>query len=262
MPEGPPAPTGASVTLTNTGAAGITSAAIGFDTVFFGQPLRFWHKGRLVGLDNPLLPGEVACTQPAPRLVSGSRISLDQFGSFEAVYIDVLAGDPATPPVSLDGDSYAIRHNGVSGTLSVVTESPCESRDRLLPEGPKSPVRLSGSASASHPGSITISWAENPQSDIFGYAVYMGRNPSGPFVRRAWLLPEASFADTQTTDGASYYYAVTAINSWGQESPKSSVLRVTSEDFTPPSPPSGLQVAELARGAGRRPAGMDDKRRR
>ena len=248
--EAQPAPTGASVTLTNTGTASITSAAVGFDTVFFGQPLRFWYEGRLVGLDNPLPTGEVACTQPAPRLVSGSVLSLDQFGSFEAVYIDALANDSATTAATVDGEGYIFDHNGISGTLEVASESPCESGDRLLPEGPKAPVSLSGSASGSHPGSITLNWAANPETDIFGYAVYMGRNVSGPFVRRAWLLPETSFADTQTTDGASYYYAVTAINAWGQESPKSAVLRVPSQDFTPPDPPSGLQVADLDREVG------------
>ncbi len=243
--EAPPAPTGASVTLTNTGTASITSAAVGFDTVFFGQPLRFWYRGRLVGLDNPLPSGEIACTQPAPRLVSGSSLSLDQFGSFEAVYVDVLAGDPATTAVAIDEEPYYFDYNGISGTLEVLSKSSCESSDRLFPEGPKAPLALDGNASGSHPGSITISWVENSESDIFGYAVYMSRTTSGPFVRRAWLLPDTSFADTQTTDGASYYYAVTAINSWGQESPKSTVLRVPSQDFTPPRPPSGLQVASL-----------------
>ena len=248
--EAPPAPTGASVTLTNTGASSITSAAVGFDTVFFGQPLRFWYQGRLVGLDNPLPPGAFACTQSAPRLITGSEVSLDQFGSFEAVYIDVLAGDAATPAVEVDGDPYRFDYNGTSGKLDVVSESPCDSSDRLLPEGPKAPIGLGGNASASHPGSITLNWSESAESDIFGYAVYMGRSTSGPFVRRAWLLPETTFADTRATDGASYYYAVTAINSWGQESPKSAVFRVPSQDFTPPNPPSGLQVTELSREEG------------
>ena len=249
--EAPPAPTGASVTLVNSGTANITSAAVGFDTVFFGQPLRFWYRGRLVGLDNPLPPDEIACTQPAPRLVAGSSLTLDQFGSFEAVHIDVLAQDATTPPVSVDGDPYIFNFNGLSGRLEIVSESPCQIGDRLLPEGPKAPFGLNGRASDSHPGSITIGWAENAEADIFGYAVYMGRTPSGPFVRRAWLLPDVSFDDTQTTDGASYYYAVTAINSWGQESPKSAVLRVPSRDFTPPRPPTGVHVTSIDRTEGR-----------
>ena len=78
----------------------------------------------------------------------------------------------------------------------------------------------------------------------------MSRNSSGPFVRRAWLLSDSEYADTGRTDGSSYYYVVTAINSWGLESPKSAVVRVPSQDFTPPAPPADLRVASFDRSAG------------
>ena len=253
--EGPPSPSGASAALENTGSASITSAAVGFDTVFLGQPLRFWYKERLIDRDNPLPSGAVACTQPAPGLVSGSRLTLDQIGSFEVVYLNKLAsGSSGTETVQVDGEAYSFDFNGdgsgAAGSLSVVSHSPCEGSGRLLPEGPRAPVGLGAEASRSHPGSITLDWADNTESDIFGYAVYLSRSRSGPFVRRAWLLPESGYGDAGTTDGASYYYSVTAINSWGLESPMSAVLRVRSQDFTPPKPPSGLRVATFDRDDG------------
>ena len=246
-----PAPTGNTVVLQNTGSAGITSAAIGFNTVNFGQPLRFWHNGRLIDRDNPLPSGKLACTQPAPRLIYGSQLTVDQIGSFESVYLNSLADDEETAAVSVDNESYRFGFSGgIAGSFSVVSQSPCEASTRLLSEGPRAPSGLSAEASQSYPGSITLDWRANPESDIFGYAVYMSRNSSGPFVRRAWLLSDSEYADTGRTDGSSYYYVVTAINSWGLESPKSAVVRVPSQDFTPPAPPADLRVASFDRSAG------------
>ncbi len=246
-----PAPAGNVVVLENTGSTSITLAAVGFDRVYSGQPLRFWREGRLIDRDNPLPVGESACTQPAPGLVSGARLTLDQMGSFEAVYLNTLAGNQATAPVSVDAGAYRLDLDGeVAGSFSVVSRSPCEGSARLLPEGPRAPSGISGVSSGAYPGSITLDWGDNSESDIFGYAVYASRSKHGPFVRQAWLLPESAYANTGRTDGSSYYYAVTAINSWGVESPKSEVVRVTSQDFTPPEPPSQLRVTSVDRKAG------------
>ena len=250
----PPALSGPVVALENTGSASITSAAVGFNTVNFGQPLRFWYNGRLIDRDNPLPGGATACTQSAPALTSGSRLTLDQIGSFGAIYLNTLAGR-ATAPVVRNGNrvfgfDFGGVGSGIAGSFTVISQSPCDQSDRLLPEGPRAPRDLKAEASETYPGSITLNWADNTESDISGYAVYVSRGIAGPFTRRAWLLPESGYADLGETDGASYYYAVTAINSWGLESPKSAVFRVQSLDFTPPEPPSGLRVAALDRAAG------------
>ena len=251
---GRPTPEGAVVSLENKGASNITAAAVGFDTVLNGEPLRFWYEGRLVDRDNPLPSGETACTQPSPRLFSGSRLVLDQFGSFETVFLDTLSSSGETRQFEVDGETtefdFGADGNEIAGSLRVVTRSPCEKSGRLLSEGPQPPQSLSGDASGAHPGTITLDWEGSSDSDIFGYAVYGSRSRTGPFVRRAWLLTDSAYADSHTTDGASYYYTVAAINSWGLESPKSSVVRVPSQDFTPPEPPSGLSVEVSDRSSG------------
>ena len=225
-------PDGAVVSLKNSGTSNITTAAVGFDTVSGGNPIRFWYEGRLVDRDNPLPTGETACTQPSPDISSDSRLSLDQVGSFETVYLDIISSNGETSRLDVDGEEiefdFTDDGSGIAGVLGVVSTSPCEVSSQLLPEGPKSPEGLSGEASDSHPGTITLEWDDSAESDIFGYAVYVSRNSNGPFVRQAWLLSDSAHADGRTTDGASYYYAVAAINSWGLESPKSSVLRVPS----------------------------------
>ena len=250
----PPAPAGSVVSLRNTGSASITAAAVGYDTVSSGEPLRFWHQGRLIDRDNPLPSGAEACTQPSPGLSSSSELTLDQFGSFEVVYLNSISSNGQSNQAAVDGDPVEFDFTGdvagFAGRLSVVSQSPCALSSRLLPEGPDAPSGLSGEASDSHPGTITLDWNDSTESDIFGYAVYVSRSITGPFVRRAWLLSDSSYADSGTTDGASYYYAITAINSWGLESPKSNVLRVPSRDFAPPVSPSGLDVPAFDRTAG------------
>lgn len=247
-------PDGAVVSLKNSGTSNITTAAVGFDTVSGGIPIRFWYEGRLVDRDNPLPTGETACTQPSPALSSNSKLSLDQIGSFETVYLDILSSGDETNQLDVDGDDiefdFTDDGSGIAGSLGVVSTSPCEGSSQVLPEGPQSPEGLSGEASDSHPGTITLEWDDSAESDIFGYAVYVSRSSNGPFVRQAWLLSDSAYADGHTTDGASYYYTVAAINSWGLESPKSAVLRVPSQDFTPPEPPSGLSVEVADRSSG------------
>ena len=247
-------PDGAVVSLKNSGTSNITTAAVGFDTVSGENPIRFWYKGRLVDRDNPLPSGAMACTQPSPDLSSNSRLSLDQIGSFETVYLDILSSDDEANRLDVDGEEiefdFTDDGSGIAGALGVVSTSPCEGSSQLLPEGPQSPGGLSGEASDSHPGTITLEWDDNAESDIFGYAVYVSRTSNGPFVRQAWLLSDSAYADGRTTDGASYYYTVAAINSWGLESPKSSVLRIPSQDFTPPEPPSGLSIEVGDRSSG------------
>ena len=254
VPAGSPAPSGAVASLTNTGPASITSAAVAFDTDLSGEPHRFWYQGRLIDRDNPLPSGAVACSQPSPDLASGAELTLDQLGSFDTVYLDWISSMEEATQFEIDGDEvgfdFSSDGNGITGSLSLVSESPCEGSGSLLPEGPRAPGSLTGQASQSHPGSITLDWADSTESDIFGYAVYVSRSSTGPFFRRAWLIPDSAYADGVTTDGASYYYAVAAINSWGLESPKSDVLRVQSRDFTPPVPPPGLRATAIDRSAG------------
>ena len=251
----PAAPEGPVVTLRNTGSVGITSAVIGFGSGYSQSPLRFWHDGRIVDRDNPLPAGEVACTQPVSGLTSGMALALDQIGSFDAVYLNALSGQSERPRVRIDNGAidFAFDGNGaaITGSFAAVSESPCDQSDRLLPEGPGAPSGLSATVSEAQPSAVTLEWEDSAESDISGYAVYFARNSSGPFTRLAWLVPDSGYTDIRTGDGATYYYAVSVINSWGAESPKSAIAGVDSLDVTPPEPPTGLRLLSADRALGR-----------
>ena len=253
----PAAPEGPVVTLLNTGSVGITSAVVGFGYGGFLSPLRFWHNGQIVDRDNPLPPGKMACTQKVSGLASGAELSLDQIGYFESVYLNALSSQAEAPTARIDNGAIEFGFAGdgtaITGSLAVVSESPCDQSDRLLPEGPGAPSGLTVAVSDTQPDVVTLDWKDSVESDVSGYAVYTARKSSGPFTRLAWLLPDSGYMDIRTGDGATYYYAVSVINSWGLESPKSAVAEVESLDVTPPEPPTGLRLlsADLTTGRAR-----------
>ena len=251
----PATPEGPVVTLQNSGNADITSAVVGFVSGNSVSPLRFWHNGRVVDRDNPLPSGAVACTQPTPGLASGAKLALDQVSSFDSVYLNALSSQ-AEPPVAWI-DNGTIRFNFddkgaiIAGSFAVLSESPCDQNDRLLPEGPGAPRGLKAEVSDAQPNIVTLDWEDSSKSDVSGYAAYFARKRTGPFIRLAWLLHDSSYADIRTGDGSTYYYAVSAINSRGLESPKSVITEVESLDVTPPEPPTGLKLISSDRNDGR-----------
>ena len=251
----PVASEGPVATLRNTGDVSITSAVVGFGAGGPLSPVRFWYNGRIVDRDNPLHSGAVACSQPVPGLASGEALAMDQIGSFESLYLNALSGQAEPPKVQIDNGAleFNFDSNGTSimGSFVVVSESPCDQSDRLLPEGPGTPRGLDIAVSDTQPGVAILEWEDNPESDVSGYAVYFARSNSGPFTRLAWLIPDSSYPDIRTGDGATRYYAVSAINSWGLESPKSTVAEVVSLDVTPPQPPTGLRLLSVDRTVGR-----------
>lgn len=63
---------------------------------------------------------------------------------------------------------------------------------------------------------LTLKWDPNPEPDIAGYTVYYGRT-SGVYTPLQTVT--ASTATVKVQDGTVFYFAVTAFNSAGLESP-------------------------------------------
>ena len=188
-------------------------------------------------------------------------MALDQVGSFSSVYLNALSSQTQPPTAQIDNGVIEFNFDGheaaTTGIFAIASESPCDQSDRLLPEGPGAPGGLTVAVSEAQPDVLTLEWEDNVESDISGYAVYFARKRFGPFTRLAWLLPDSSYTDVRTGDGATYYYAVSAINSWGLESPKSTIAEVDSLDVTPPEPPTGLRLLNVDRAAGRAQSGVE-----
>jgi fibronectin type 3 domain-containing protein len=92
----------------------------------------------------------------------------------------------------------------------------------------------------------TLTWNKNVESDLAGYNVYrrIGSAPlKGDVKVNSVLVPGATptYVDSVSVDG-DYFYAVTAVDTAGNESAFSNVVDKV-VNTVPPSAPTGLAVA-------------------
>ena len=92
------------------------------------------------------------------------------------------------------------------------------------------PVTLSITASASTPSppppsvtTVTLSWAANTESDLAGYKVYVGTAP-GVYGSPVILGNVTLFTVSNLALGNTYYLAISAFDTSGNESPLSAVV--------------------------------------
>ena len=99
--------------------------------------------------------------------------------------------------------------------ISVIALSGCHHFGDHPEYGPPSPP--TGLSTQTGDNQIEIFWNPNPESDIAGYKVYVGASYQGKYQ---WLgtTSGTSFIDRGAVNGSTYYYAVTAFNTAGDES--------------------------------------------
>jgi acylphosphatase len=87
--------------------------------------------------------------------------------------------------------------------------------------------------------SLTLSWDPNPEANIAGYKVYRGAQ-SRVYTSVRHLGKETSFVPPDLVEGVTYYFAVTAYNTLGMESPFSDEAVATAGPNSPPpnNPPT------------------------
>ena len=244
--------------LVNEGNAPITAAALGFNAPGSTGPNPFHFEGLPLGNDNPLPPGSLACTNPLEGIESGSRLITDQMRSLDRVFIDELSSSLAFLGVVINSSRFSFEfHTGefradgneeerVAGAYSIVSESPCEPARTFF--GPPAPTGLRATGSRTGSGTVELAWTD--RQDAAGYMVYVSLNETGPYVRTGPETLASRYTDTGLTNGVTYYYAVTAVDSAGQETPMSRAAKGTPLDLTPPAPPSGLAVLSLDQESG------------
>ncbi|WP_222429924.1 fibronectin type III domain-containing protein [Paenibacillus cremeus] len=113
--------------------------------------------------------------------------------------------------------------NGPRSTVTTLTGG-------TAPAAPQSLTATAGNAQA------TLTWSS--VTDATYYNVYRGTANSGPFTKVATSVPGATYTNTGLTNGTTYYYYVTANNTFG-ESSSSNVVNAT--PVAPPQAPSAPQ---------------------
>jgi Protein of unknown function (DUF1573) len=80
-------------------------------------------------------------------------------------------------------------------------------------------ITLSGTGVAVTPHSVSLSWTAS-SSPVSGYNVYRGTTSNGPYPTKlnSSLVTTVDYTDSTVTDGTTYYYVVTSVNSSNVES--------------------------------------------
>jgi len=73
---------------------------------------------------------------------------------------------------------------------------------------------------------VDLSWKPSTSEDIAGYNVYRGLNESTSKKINAGLVASTLYDDSTVSNGTTYYYAVTAVDTEGTESAKTPEIKV------------------------------------
>ncbi len=94
-----------------------------------------------------------------------------------------------------------------------------EPLDRDAPAAPRGVTSITGDER------VTLVWFPNEEWDLDGYRVYRNDRPSGTYGRLGWVPDQngdrVEYVDRQVVNGLTYYYAVSAVDHSGNESPLS-----------------------------------------
>src|SRR5262249_7382311 len=74
---------------------------------------------------------------------------------------------------------------------------------------------------------VSLFWPLNPEPDILGYNIYRSKNEKDGLKLKAQLNKTVSFRDDRVQVGKLYFYQITAVDVYGNESPRSATVSGT-----------------------------------
>ena len=104
--------------------------------------------------------------------------------------------------------TFTPQNNGfASGTLIFVSDA----------SNPPTVEPLTATGTAQYP--VALSWTASTSPNVMGYNIYRGNASGGPYSKiNPALDPNTAYTDNSVSDGQTYYYVVTAVNSDSEES--------------------------------------------
>ncbi len=80
------------------------------------------------------------------------------------------------------------------------------------------PAAPTGLAATAGDGSVSLDWANNPEPDLASYTVYRSTTSGSGYAVIASGLTSSAYTDDSVTNGTTYYYVVTAVDTSTNES--------------------------------------------
>jgi fibronectin type 3 domain-containing protein len=90
-----------------------------------------------------------------------------------------------------------------------------------------------------HAATVTVTWNQNTESDVAGYKVYYGTAPrsQSAYANSVSINGKTSTTAVLTLSAGTYYFAVTARDTAGNESAFSTEVNATVPSIQPPGKP-------------------------
>ena len=132
--------------------------------------------------------------------------------------------------------------------LNTIGESTPSNEVSETPQAPAKPGAPTGLTASGGNGSVALSWAAPLGSTVTSYNIYRGTASGGEGTTAIATSTSTSFTDSTVTNGTTYFYKVTAVNTAG-EGPASNEASATPAGATAPSAPQNLS-ARSATGKG------------
>jgi hypothetical protein len=189
----------------------------------------------------------IVLTWTAPgKTLTGSTPPVTGYRLYRAETAETSSGAVSKPPLVRIGESqsltfedaqfefgktyvYSVRSVAGSGAealesadSNLVTIAP---RDTFPPAAPLGLVVAVVPHQGDTPAHLEFSWAISPETDVAGYNVYRGEQAGARGTRlNTELLLTPAFRDMNVQPGHRYFYAVTAVDRSGNESPASEAV--------------------------------------
>lgn len=136
----------------------------------------------------------------------------------------------------LEGVMAVARDFNLDGRLDIVVNSGYLLYNTLLPLlTPPSPPKVLKAAAGN--STVALSWAENGENDVEGYNVYRSLSAGGGYEKiNSTPVIFPSYTDHSVTNGVTYYYTVSAVDTDDEESSYAVKVRATPQlpDTMPP----------------------------
>jgi alkaline phosphatase len=172
---------------------------------------------------------------------NGSTFASGASIAFEGTATDVEDGDLTGSLVwqsNIDGQigtggSFSkILSNGNHTITASVTDSGGKAANASVNiiVGNLPPGAPTGLAATAGNGNVTLDWADNTESDLAGYNVYRSTTQGAGYTKiNSALVPKetSNYVDSTVTNGTTYYYVVTAVDTGTNESTYSNEVSAT-----------------------------------
>jgi fibronectin type 3 domain-containing protein len=213
-----------------------------------------WYENRIVPLPPPSLAAEAEAESVIVDWTASDSADVENYLVYrDTAPIDSSAGPSGLTPLdstaaettvytdtsSVPGTEY---HYRVTATDEAKNESGFSEEATAVPENVTPPSVPSGLAAEADGRQVNLTWDANSESDLSEYRLYRGTSPEPTTQVATIAAGTESYTDTDVSNGTTYYYRLTAVDTDGNESNFSNEVSATPEPGggETPAAPTGL----------------------